>query len=248
MSDENNIPLRQEMFCSPLSVLSRFCHNSPQKRLRNFLRGDIMRKLWGRGSGGRAMRSQRIGQGFESPRLHQKTARTSCLCSFLLSRGDSAAHSLRRPALRAEPLLPVRADALLRPTRLRAQIKWRKTAIPSLRSLRVPSSPPKNAAKTQCLCRVFFSWRRIGERTCVLACIFVMTTAPAQYRCLHPLCAGSAACAARRFRLDETFFQCLHRDIYGTLPSLRTYGEAPLVFIVARGLCGAQLPPPRATR
>ena len=156
MSDENNIPLRQEMFCSPLSVLSRFCHNSPQKRLRNFLRGDIMRKLWGRGSGGRAMRSQRIGQGFESPRLHQKTARTSCLCSFLLSRGDSAAHSLRRPALRAEPLLPVRADALLRPTRLRAQIKWRKTAIPSLRSLRVPSSPPKNAAKTQCLCRVFF--------------------------------------------------------------------------------------------
>ena len=135
---------------------SMFCHNSPQKCLRNFPRGDIMRELWGRGSGGRAMRSQRIGQGFESPRLHQKTARISCLCSFLLSRGDSAAHSLRRPALRAEPLLPVRADALLRPTRLRAQIKWRKTAIPSLRSLRVPSSPPKNAAKIQCLCRVFF--------------------------------------------------------------------------------------------
>ena len=87
----------------------------------------------------------------------------------------------------------------------------------------------------------FFSWRRIGERTCALACISVMTTAPAQYRCLHPLCAGSAACAARRFRLDETFFQCLHRDIYGTLPSLRTYGEAPLVFIVARGLCGAHI-------
>ncbi len=190
MSDENNIPLRQEMFCSPLSVLSRFCHNSPQKRLRNFLRGDIMRKLWGRGSGGRAMRSQRIGHycregtlrrtacaapryalnpfsrsgltrfcalrnsarrsngskplfrhfvPYESPRLHQKTARTSCLCGFLLSRGDSAAHSLRRPALCAEPLLPVRADALLRPVRLRAQIRWRKTAIPSLRSLRVPS-------------------------------------------------------------------------------------------------------------
>ena len=172
MSDENNIPLRQEMFCSPLSVLSMFCHNSPQKRLRNFSRGDIMRKLWGRGSGGRAMRSQRIGQGFESPRLHQKTARTSCLCSFLLSRGDSAAHGLRRPALRAEPLLPVRADALLRPTRLRAQIKWRKTAIPSLRSLRVPSSPPKNC-------------------TDILSVQF---------------------------------------------------------FIVARGLCGAQLVPPRATR
>ena len=154
MSDENNIPLRQEMFCSPLSVLSRFGHNSPQKRLRNFLRGDIMRKLWGRGSGGRAMRSQRIGQGFESPRLHQKTARTSCLCSSLLSRGDSAAHSLRRPALCAEPLLPVRADALLRPTRLRAQIKWRKTAIPSLRSLRVPSSPPKNC--TDILSVLFF--------------------------------------------------------------------------------------------
>ena len=169
MSDENNIPLRQEMFCSPLSVLSRFCHNSPQKRLRNFLRGDIMRKLRGRGSAGRAMRSQRIGQGFESPRLHQK----------MRQRHNVSA--------------------------------------------------------------AFFSWRRIGERTCALACIFVMTTAPAQYRCLHPLCAGSAACAARRFRLDETFFQCLHRDIYGTLPSLRTYGEAPLVFIVARGLCGAHI-------
>ena len=29
---------------------------------------------WGYGSVGRAMRSQRIGQGFESPRLHQKQA------------------------------------------------------------------------------------------------------------------------------------------------------------------------------
>ena len=182
------------------------------------------------------MRSQRIGQGFESHRLHQKTARTSCLCSFLLSRGDSAAHSLRRSALRAEPLLPVRADAPLRPVRLRAQIRWRKTAIQSLRSLRAPSSPPKNC--TDILSVQFFI---VARGTCALACIFVMTTAPAQYRCLHPLCAGSAACAARRFRLDETFFQCLHRDIYGTLPSLRTYGEAPLVFIVARGLCGAHI-------
>ncbi len=35
---------------------------------------DIMRWPWGRGSVGRAMRSQRIGQGFESPRLHQLTS------------------------------------------------------------------------------------------------------------------------------------------------------------------------------
>ena len=45
------------------------------KRLHNFFCGDIMRKPWGRGSVGRAMRSQRIGQGFESPRLHHVAAR-----------------------------------------------------------------------------------------------------------------------------------------------------------------------------
>ena len=40
-----------------------------------------MRKPWGRGSAGRAMRSQRIGQGFESPRLHhhkQTASRKRC--------------------------------------------------------------------------------------------------------------------------------------------------------------------------
>ena len=53
----------------------------PAKCLRYFLRGDIMRWLWGRGSVGRAMRSQRIGQGFESPRLHhhkQTASRKRC--------------------------------------------------------------------------------------------------------------------------------------------------------------------------
>ena len=47
------------------------------KRLLNFFRGAIMRKPWGRGSVGRAMRSQRIGQGFESPRLHQSKPKTN---------------------------------------------------------------------------------------------------------------------------------------------------------------------------
>ena len=42
---------------------------------------------WGRGSVGRAMRSQRIGQGFESPRLHQKT-RTE-IRVFYFERGSS---------------------------------------------------------------------------------------------------------------------------------------------------------------
>ena len=52
-----------------------------KKRLRYFRRGAIMRWLWGRGSVGRAMRSQRIGQGFESPRLHhhkQTASRKRC--------------------------------------------------------------------------------------------------------------------------------------------------------------------------
>ena len=41
-----------------------------------------MRELWGRGSAGRAMRSQRIGQGFESPRLHQNPKDTAKSVSF----------------------------------------------------------------------------------------------------------------------------------------------------------------------
>ena len=47
-----------------------------------------MRELWGRGSGGRAMRSQRIGQGFESPRLHQNGHRKMSVffcCKSLIS-------------------------------------------------------------------------------------------------------------------------------------------------------------------
>ena len=47
-----------------------FSPKTRKKCLRYFRRGAIMRWLWGRGSVGRAMRSQRIGQGFESPRLH----------------------------------------------------------------------------------------------------------------------------------------------------------------------------------
>lgn len=43
-----------------------------------------MRKLRGRGSAGRAMRSQRIGQGFESPRLHQNIRTPQCRCPFVL--------------------------------------------------------------------------------------------------------------------------------------------------------------------
>ena len=42
---------------------------------------------WGRGSVGRAMRSQRIGQGFESPRLHHKTRTEIRVFSF--ERGSS---------------------------------------------------------------------------------------------------------------------------------------------------------------
>ena len=58
-----------------------FSPKTRKKCLRYFLRGAIMRWLWGRGSVGRAMRSQRIGQGFESPRLHhhkQTASRKRC--------------------------------------------------------------------------------------------------------------------------------------------------------------------------
>ena len=41
-------------------------HFSPIWSILAFAKGSA----WGRGSVGRAMRSQRIGQGFESPRLH----------------------------------------------------------------------------------------------------------------------------------------------------------------------------------
>ena len=63
------------------------------KRLLNFFRGAIMRKPWGRGSVGRAMRSQRIGQGFESPRLHhhKKTAsRKRCRLLMVMTPSRSA--------------------------------------------------------------------------------------------------------------------------------------------------------------
>lgn len=74
-----------------------------------------MRKLWGRGSAGRAMRSQRIGQGFESPRLHQKDrSDTSVFCCF---RGDSAARKFRAArAMRVNPFPTVRADARVKHT------------------------------------------------------------------------------------------------------------------------------------
>ena len=52
-------------------LFSRTIFSIGGKHLPFFLVNAIMRELWGRGSGGRAMRSQRIGQGFESPRLHQ---------------------------------------------------------------------------------------------------------------------------------------------------------------------------------
>ena len=59
-----------------------FSPKTRKKCLRYFLRGAIMRWLWGRGSVGRAMRSQRIGQGFESPRLHQNPKDTAKSVSF----------------------------------------------------------------------------------------------------------------------------------------------------------------------
>lgn len=64
--------------------LLRLRSTTPKKRLRIFFRGAIMRKLRGRGSAGRAMRSQRIGQGFESPRLHQNIRTPQCRCPFVL--------------------------------------------------------------------------------------------------------------------------------------------------------------------
>ncbi len=67
-----------------LYKLLRLWSATPKKRLRIFSRGAIMRKLRGRGSAGRAMRSQRIGQGFESPRLHQNKRTPQCRCPFVL--------------------------------------------------------------------------------------------------------------------------------------------------------------------
>ncbi len=67
------------------------------KRLYIFRHRAIIRKPWGRGSGGRAMRSQRIGQGFESPRLHQnpKDTAKSVSFGFLRSRQGSDTRDLR---------------------------------------------------------------------------------------------------------------------------------------------------------
>ena len=72
----------------PPSLRSRtgFRRATRKKRLRYFLRGAIMRWLWGRGSVGRAMRSQRIGQGFESPRLHHhKQTASQVRCRLLMA-------------------------------------------------------------------------------------------------------------------------------------------------------------------
>ena len=56
------------------------------KRLYIFRHRAIIRKPWGRGSGGRAMRSQRIGQGFESPRLHHhKQTASQERCRLLMA-------------------------------------------------------------------------------------------------------------------------------------------------------------------
>ena len=63
-----------------------FSPKTRKKCLRYFLRGAIMRWLWGRGSVGRAMRSQRIGQGFESPRLHHhKQTASQERCRLLMA-------------------------------------------------------------------------------------------------------------------------------------------------------------------
>ena len=71
------------------------------KRLYIFRHRAIIRKPWGRGSGGRAMRSQRIGQGFESPRLHQnpKDTAKSVSFGFLCSRQGSDPRALGTPSV-----------------------------------------------------------------------------------------------------------------------------------------------------
>ena len=69
-------------------LFSRTIFSIGGKHLPFFLVNAIMRELWGRGSGGRAMRSQRIGQGFESPRLHQNGHRKMSVffcCKSLIS-------------------------------------------------------------------------------------------------------------------------------------------------------------------
>ena len=93
----------------PPSLRSRtgFRHATRKKRLRYFRRGAIMRWLWGRGSVGRAMRSQRIGQGFESPRLHHhKQTASQERCRLLMAAQASGERTCARHYIKQRVSLP----------------------------------------------------------------------------------------------------------------------------------------------
>ena len=122
-----------------------------EKRLRNFLRGDIMRWLWGRGSVGRAMRSQRIGQGFESPRLHHhKQTASRKRCRLLMAakppRERTGAQHLTNACRRALHFFRKRDDFLCAQVRRRRSRRFRPFPLPvacrSLSPKRTLSSLP----------------------------------------------------------------------------------------------------------
>ena len=84
-----------------------FSPKTRKKCLRYFLRGAIMRWLWGRGSAGRAMRSQRIGQGFESPRLHHhKQTASRERCRLLMVAQASGERTCARHYIKQRVSLP----------------------------------------------------------------------------------------------------------------------------------------------
>ena len=180
-----------------------------------------MRWLWGRGSVGRAMRSQRIGQGFESPRLHHHKQTASqercrllmaakpagertcaqhftCACLFALFSCIQASDLSVRAGSAAAA-----ADAFARVV-ARAERPACKSISP-VRHLPLWRSSPRlhhhKQTASQERCRLLMAAKPAGERTCAqhftCACLFAL------FSCIQAsdlsVRAGSAAAAADAF-------------------------------------------------
>ena len=179
-----------------------------------------MRKPWGRGSAGRAMRSQRIGQGFESPRLHHHKQTASHLRCRLLMAAKPAGERTCAQHFTCACLFAlfscIQASDLsargfgggrsrrFRPRRrpsgtIGAQIYILRQT--SVLMAKLPSSCPGDTPQSRCPSNFYVAVRGselardITSSNAILYLPILAATA-----CTSSVRAGSAACGAGRFR------------------------------------------------
>ena len=150
------------------------------KRLYIFRHRAIIRKPWGRGSGGRAMRSQRIGQGFESPRLHQnpKDTAKSVSFGFLCSRQGSGPRVLRTQSVMENicsntaggVMIDSRAGSAAAPSgTIGAQIYILRQT--SALMAKLPSSCPGDTPQSRCPSDFYVAGRGANLRATLHLCV-----------------------------------------------------------------------------